>query len=872
VDVSLLTTKLNVPPLRLPVVTRTRLLERLETCLNYSMLLISAPAGFGKTTLLSEWIRSSQPPTPTAWLSLEEADNDPRRFWEYFIAALRTLQPDIGGTALELLHAGQPMPVEFMLTPLINDLAGIEQDSLMILDDYHFIQSEPVHSGINFLLEHLPPRMHLVIATRADPPLPLVHFRGKGMMLEIGADDLRFTFEEAFSLLKELKAPALSTENVKALNDKAEGWVVGLKMAMLSMRGEKDLPGFIAGFTGTQRYIMDYLIEEVLQRQSPEVRDFLLKTSVLERLNGPLCDAVTGHHDGQDMLISLEKANLFLVPLDESRQWYRYEHLFAELLQHRLETEFGLEKSNELHRLASGWHEGNGFMEKAVDHALAAQDWERAIDLVMSDNWQKGVSGVPLTYTCNWLRQVPQEVLRAHTTAYVLYAWLLISTGQVKAGAELLDSFEKSEVYDDETEALIAGARMNIALFQGDPRIEEYARKARSMQPDNVQARMNVAYQLGIYYATTRHYNEAEPLLSEAYTFYQQQNAPVGASDTLTWLAFIAFHRGKLQQAEEMLKRALGMTEWGQCTGLQHMLLGLVYLHWNDLEGAAAEWEKVAEWEKSSLISPLVWVMGLVHLYTTLVCLIKGDTDAAAEALAKAEEVLITEDASPYDFAQIAGYHLAIALEEGDREAVSRRLDKLAEYEGPFLGVPTGAWHLIYKRWGEAGRDRLQAEYEKYHREGYHYHEIGVRLHQAMLSPDPDEALAFVAEALALARPEDNIRILICTGAPIAPLLRRAIAAGIEPEFARKVLRIIEDEKRQRQIRKGEIPSATSLLTERELEVLRLMADGLSNQQIAERLVISLSTAKSHVYHIFDKLEAKDRLQAANRARELKLI
>jgi LuxR family maltose regulon positive regulatory protein len=872
VETPLLITKLNIPPLQLPVVTRTPLLERLETCLNYSLLLVSAPAGFGKTTLLSAWIRDSQPPTPTAWLSLEEADSDLRRFWEYLIAALRTLQPDIGEITLELLHASQPMPVESVLTPLINDLAGIEQDSLLVLDDYHFIQSETVHSGMNFLLEHLPPRLHLVIATRADPPLPSAHFRGKGTILEIGADDLRFTAEETAQLLTSLGAPALSSGEIEALNARAEGWVVGLKMAMISMRGEKDIPGFISGFTGTQRYIMDYLIEEVLHRQSPEVRDFLLKTSVLERLNGPLCDSLTGRRDGHETLISLEKANLFLVPLDETREWYRYEHLFAELLRHRLEIEFGPEKSNELHRLASSWHEDNGFPEKAIDHALAAQDWENAIDLVMSDDWQKGVSGVPITYTCNWLRQVPLEVLRTRPKAYVLYAWFLISTGQVKVGADLLDSFEKSEVYDEETEALIAGARMNTALFLRDPRIEEYARKVRSIESDNIVAQMNVSYQLGIYYATTRRYNEAEPFLSEAYTFHQQQSDNVGVSNTLAWLAFIVFHRGKLHQAEEMLKRALGMTEWAQCTGFQHLLLGLVYLHWNDLEGASAEWEKVAEWEKASLVSPLSWVMGLVHLYTALVFLIKGDTAAASEALDKAEEVMITEDASLEDIAKIAGYNLAIALEEGDRESVSRWLDKLAEYDGLFPDMPPGARHLLYEKWGDAGRGRLQAEYEKYHREGYQYHEIGVRLEQAMLSPNPDEALALVAEALALARHEDNIRILICTGAPMAPLLRRAITAGIEPEFAHKVLRIIEDEARQRQIRKGEAPSSSGLLTERELEVLRLMADGLSNPQIARRLVISLDTVKTHVHHILDKLEAASRVQAIARASDLNIL
>jgi LuxR family maltose regulon positive regulatory protein len=386
------------------------LLNKIQAAINHKLTLVSAPAGFGKTTLLSEWIRNNQPPIPAAWLSLEEADNNPHRLWEYFIAALRKLQPDIRGIALDPLQVVQSMPVEYILTRLANDLACIKQDSFLILDDYHFIHSEPVHSGINFLLEHLPPRLHLVIATRADPPLPIARFRGKGTILEIGADDLRFNLEEAFSLLKELKAPTLSTENVKALNDKAEGWVVGLKMAMLSMRGEKDTLEFISGFTGTQRYIMDYLIEEVLQRQSLEVRDFLLKTSVLERLNGPLCDAVTGRHDGQETLINIEKDNLFLVPLDETREWYRYEHLFAELLQHRLETEFGPEMSNELHRLASGWHEDNGFWEKAIDYALAAQDWEKAINLFEYTYVNRGSSRFAgAYYQYNWLRQIPLE-------------------------------------------------------------------------------------------------------------------------------------------------------------------------------------------------------------------------------------------------------------------------------------------------------------------------------------------------------------------------------------------------------------------------------------------------------------------------------
>ena len=864
-ETPLLITKFNIPPLRLPVVMRIRLLERLETCLSYSLLLVSAPAGFGKTTLLSEWIRNNQPPTPTAWLSLEEADNNSSRFWEYFIAALRTLQPKIGEITLELLQASQPMLVESVLTPLVNDLTCIEQDSLLVLDDYHFIQSEQVHSGINFLLEHLPARLHLVIATRADPPLPIAHLRGKGTILEIGTDDLRFTVEEATTLLTGLGVSALSSGDIEALNARAEGWVVGLKMAILSMRGEKDIPGFISGFTGTQRYIMDYLIEEVLKRQSPEVRDFLLKTSVLERLNGPLCDAVTGRRDGQEMLISLEKANLFLVPLDESRDFYRYEHLFAELLQHRLETEFSLEKINELHRLASSWHEGNGFLEKAVKHALAAQDWEKTIDLVMSMNPLVMYGG---STTYNWLRNVPQEVLLTHPIACVVYAWSLTNVGQTKVASNLLDSYEKSEAYDDSTAAIVAGARMSIAVFDEDPRMDEYARKALSLlPPDDIQARMIIALHLGTYYMRTRQFNEAEPFLSESYTFFQQKGFDQLASGALVGLTLIALARGRLHQAEQMLKRAPGMTGWNQNIASLHLLLSVVYHYWNDQEGAASEREKAI----SSYPEPSV--MGSIYLYTSAAYLTQGDIEGATEAVDRAERVLITENATVEDLARVTAYHVALALEQDDQESVSRWLDKLAEYEGPFLyDVPFNARHILYERWGNTGLERLQVLYEQFHKEGYQYLEMEVRLQQALLSPDPAEALLFLGDVLIMAQPEGNIRILADFGLSLTPLLRRAIAAGIEPDYARKILQTIESEDRQRKISKEEAPPVTNLLTRRELEVLRLMADGLSNPQITRRLVISLATAKTHVHHILDKLEATSRVQAIARARDLNLL
>jgi LuxR family maltose regulon positive regulatory protein len=299
------------------MVARPRLTEQLQAGLHYNLILISAPAGFGKTALLSDWARQNQPRIRTAWVSLDEGDNDPVRFWDYFIAALQKLQPACGEKSLKLLHSPQTLSTEPLLTALINDLAGIPGDFVVVLDDYHLIESQQIHNGITYLLEHMPMQIHLVIASRADPPLTLARFRGKEMMLEIRTDDLRFTLDEVIKLFNELTTPELSSEDIAALNERTEGWVVGLKMEALSIRGQKDIPGFIAAFTGSQRYVMDYLMEEVMQKQTLEIRNFLMKTSVLERLSGPLCDAVTERKDGRDILLNLERGHLFIVPLDE---------------------------------------------------------------------------------------------------------------------------------------------------------------------------------------------------------------------------------------------------------------------------------------------------------------------------------------------------------------------------------------------------------------------------------------------------------------------------------------------------------------------------------------------------------------------------
>jgi len=862
VETTLLSTKLFIPQVRRGTVPRPRLVEKLKTALSSSLTLISAPAGFGKTTVISEWIHGSRPPIPTAWLSVEESENDPVSFWEYFIAALRTLHPGAGETSLRLLRSSQPVPIQTTLSLLINDIAAIGGDRILVLDDYHFIRATTVHRGVEFFVDHMPPGIHLVIATRVDPPLPLPRFRGKGVISEIRTDDLRLTLEEATDLLSILGAPHLPAEGIKALNTKTEGWAVGLKMAVLSMSDARDIDKFVSDFAGSQRYVMDYLIEEVLERQPEDVREFLLKTSVLERLSGPLCDAVTGGGNGRDMLLRLERANLFVVPLDDSRQWYRYEHLFGELLRHRLETEYGVGAVEEAQRRASRWNDGNGFHEAAINHALAARDWPMAIDLISAAN-PVAAYGHEKTYA--WLCQVPMGALLAHPQACIYYGFALGGTKPLEVEA-FLESYEHSESYDPSLAGQVALVRTATAANRQDPRIEEYARQALEMlPPGDVASRELTRVFLGIFLYYQGRYLEAEPLLVESCDVLQ------GSSEALLGLVFlvnISTLRGNLHRAEEAAKRAISLAEGHPYTGPAHLWLGVVYLWWNELEAAAVEFERAAalNFSPADVFKAYLWL--------SEIRLLQGDFDAAARALERAERILLAGNLPATNRAGVAARRAQLALIQEDAESVSRWLDEIPIREGISIIEPA-VMHLLLKRRGEAMLEQLKADYESYRKEDLCHGPIFVRVAQAIASSNPDEAMPFMAEALARARSGGFVRPLINWGSHLAPLLRQAISKGIEADYARKLLNIIEAEDRERKIRKGLIvppPPTSGFLSERETEVLRLVAQGLSNRQIAARLVITLNTAKTHIHNISQKLDVSTRTQIVARARELKLI
>ncbi len=498
---AILTTKLYIPPARSQVVSRPRLIDRLTEGLARKLIVVSSPAGYGKTTLLGEWVGHNE--FPVAWVSLDESDNDPTRFLTYLVAALQTI--DLGAGALSDLQSPQPLPAESIVTSLINEVAETGQDFILVLDDYHIIEARPIHDALTFLLDRLPPQMHLVIASRSDPPLPLAHLRGGGDLTELRAADLRFTPDEAATFLDQVMGLSLSAQEVTALETRTEGWIVGLQMAALSMQGRADTASFIQAFTGSHHFIIDYLVEEVLQRQSEHVRNFLLQTSILDRLSGPLCDAVTGQEDGRGMLEALERGNLFVVPLDDKRQWYRYHHLFADVLQaHSMEEQ--PDRVPALHRRASEWYNHNGSPSDAVRHALAGEDFERAADLVELAALAVFRSRQDATLI-GWLRALPDELVRTRPMLSVWYAWASMVGGEPEAAeSHLRDAERWLEAMADTGEgpearsgemvvvdkegfrslpAMIALLRAHQAQAVGDvPGIVKYARRALDLSPE----------------------------------------------------------------------------------------------------------------------------------------------------------------------------------------------------------------------------------------------------------------------------------------------------------------------------------------------------------------------------------------------------
>ncbi len=590
---ALVTTKLRAPKPRPNLVARPRLREVLVRHEGRTLTLVSAPAGFGKTTFLGEWsaVRSAEG-CSVAWVSLEASDNDPALFLSYLVSALRTVEEGLGKGVLASLRSPESPPIEAVIGTLVNELAGIEQEVTVVLDDYHVIGSEAVHEATSFLLEHLPENVHLVISSRTDPPLPLPRLRARNQITELRAADLRFTPEEATAFLGDVMGLALSASDVAALEEITEGWIAALQLAALSMRDREDVSGFVESFSGSNRHVLDFLAEEVLGRQPEDVRDFLLHTSVLERMSAPLCDVLTGRVDGQVMLERLERENLFVVALDDERRWYRYHHLFADFLRGHLRHE-NPECASELHLRASGWHEENGHIAEAIGHALSAPDHERAARLIEAEikhAWNRGEGPTVL----RWLEALPIEAKRRRPRLLLQHAQALVLTGRPDDTDPLLQEAEReAEATGDDRRFLLGLAsaiRSWRARLRGDaPHAVELARRALSLLPDEeAPQRIFAAFGLGEALRTTGDLAAASEAFAEAAELGRPAGRVYGPLMAMVWQARVQAERGRLREAEKAFRRALGFVreqgvELLPAAGVAHIGMGAPLYERNDL-------------------------------------------------------------------------------------------------------------------------------------------------------------------------------------------------------------------------------------------------------------------------------------------------
>lgn len=898
----IIATKLFIPRTRTTEVFRETLVAKLTNGLHRKLTLISAPAGFGKTTLVSQWSQHSE--HDFAWLSLDEGDRDPTRFLTYVIAALQRIVPDIGDGLLAALQ--DPASSERVMAALINNIAANDGHFVLVLDDYHVLDADPIDDLITLLLDHQPPQMHLVITTREDPRLPLARLRARGDLTELRGADLRFASTETLAFLNEHMGLKLMPDEVSILEDRIEGWIAGLQMAALSMQDRSDIGAFLREFTGSHRYIVDYLVEEVLHRQPQPIRQFLLQTAMLDRLNGALCNAVTGREDGQAILEALERSNMLIFPLDDQREWYRYHHLFAEVLRtHALQ-----QYPNDIHNLqyrASVWHEKNGFRSVAIDYAFRAKDMTRAADLIEC-TWPEGYYGMRPIEWLGWAQHLPDDVVQIRPVLSAAFVWKLLDKGDLGTAEQHLETVEHwLDVLDEDSpnsgavvaneqqfitlQGSTAAARAYLAQLQGD--VAESARHAQRalshLSPNDHFWQGNAALFLGLAQFALGDLSAAYDAINESINQQRQSQSHYFEILGMTILGDIKHAQGYLQQALGHYEDALSQSSPSGDVTLRQAPLALYaglseqYRERNDFKRALHYLEfGLAELER------VVLPEGAYRLWTAMARIKASQADyaGAIDALKEAEKVY-QPPAIP-DVTPITALRARIALQQrqlSDAIQWARGAKVSLEDDPTFL---TTFDYATLVRIGIAQyRDdpeainlaqthdmltRLQRLAENSRRLSS---AIEVNMLQALAYDAEDDAAAALAKlqtALKLAKPEGYIRIIADEGQPMRQLLSACLANGGDGDYIPQLIAAIDMHSDPTYI----MPDANQFLIEplsdREREVLNLIAEGFTNQDIADALVIALSTVKKHVNNILGKLGVSSRTQAINRARELGIL
>ena len=935
----LLTTKLYIPPQRPNLVRRPRLTARLEEALRLRqrLTLVSAKAGSGKTTLVSEWLHRQE--RAAAWLSLDANDNDPRRFVRYVVAALQQLDGQFGQAALSQVEMAQLPQAETALETLINDLASSAIPLILVLDDYHLIQNEWIHQAVGFLAEYQPPETHLILITRVDPPLPLARLRARGQMTEIRDRDLRFTPEEAAHYLNGVMALDLPVEALSTLEGRTEGWVAGLQMAGISIQGrvqDGDRAAFIEGFRGTNRFILDYLGGEVLDQQAPTIQDFVIETSILERMCGPLCGAVLDVGDRgpvaavaaevgsepdqspipefpgatpQAVLEHLDLSNLFIVPLDNERHWYRYHRLFAELLRKRLHQQVGEQGFASLHRRASAWFEGQGLAGEAIEHALRADDFERAANLIEQVARETLMRSEVATFL-SWVERLPDRVERARPALSLLHAWALLLSGRplatIEARLEDATHLQDTVGYPPDQ---VAPLRAFIAAFQGRSlHSTELSRRALEQLPaDDLFMRGIATWNLGISYLLRADTQAASQALDEAARMSREAGNVMVAVMALCTLAELCAAWARLPRAQELYQQALDLATDQQgnplpIAGMALIGLGELSREWNDLEAAThylnAGIEQIGKWGE----------IGAIDGYLSLarVKQAQGDLDGALDLLEKARQLALQFDATELDDLIVATHYVRICIAQGDLQAARQGIEEQSLKAGELLpemaeGQLPFEYHLrkheqltwarvalaedkpgealaLLEPW-LAAMEQLGGQGSK--------KAIELQILQALAlqaQGEPERAVQALAQALAAAEPSGYMRLFLDEGAPMAPLLKRfslpdtaAASQDISPGYVEKLLAEFSPKTNDQRVKTKPSPSSSLIepLTKRELQVLRLLAGepwGRSSTEIAHELGVSANTVRYHIKHIYGKLGVHRRADAIARAEDLDLL